>query len=61
MDHVRIDEGIKRPKRKGKLTPDEEKFRMNWKGGYKIVEDLDGVKETVDVLIGWHLKLREIK
>lgn len=27
---------------------------MTWKGGYKIVEDLAGVDETVELLQRWH-------
>ena len=48
----------KSPSRR-KLTPDEERFRMNWKGGYRLVQDLDGVMETVEVLKGWHAAIRK--
>ena len=41
-----------------KLTPDEEKFRMSWKGGYRIVENDVHVMETVDLLQDWHRKIR---
>lgn len=41
-----------------KLTPDEERFRMNWTGGYKIVEDEAGVLETVETLKRWHRAIR---
>lgn len=41
-----------------KLTPDEERFRMNWKGGYRLVQNLDDVTETVEVLRRWHAVIR---
>jgi hypothetical protein len=54
---VEVKDGSKPPSAR-KLTPDEERFRMNWRGGYKIVEDLAGVQETVDLLQRWHRVLR---
>lgn len=42
-----------KPPSKRKLTKDEERFRMTWTGGYKIVEDLAGVAETVALLQRW--------
>lgn len=53
---VEVKDGSKPPSAR-KLTPDEERFRMNWKGGYRIVENLDHVQETVDVLRGWQRTL----
>lgn len=41
-----------------KLTKDQEAFHMNWKGGIRVVKDLDGVLETVKVLQGWHEAIR---
>ncbi len=56
---VEVKDGSKSPSAR-KLTPVEEKFRMNWKGGYKIVEDLAGVVETVEVLKEWHRRIRNV-
>lgn len=41
-----------------KLTPAQQKFRMNWTGGYRLVENLDHVLETVEVLKGWKAAIR---
>lgn len=41
-----------------KLTPDEIKFRHGWTGGYRIVETTDQVLDTVNVLRGWHERIR---
>ena len=48
----------RKPPSARKLTPDEERFRMDWKGGYKIVMDLEGVTETVALLQMWHSAIR---
>lgn len=56
---VEVKDGSKPPSAR-RLTPDEEKFRMNWKGGYKIVEDLAGVEETVNLLRQWHEAIRRM-
>lgn len=48
-----VKDGAKPPSAR-KLTPDEEKFRMNWKGGYRLVTCLEDVEETVKVLTLWH-------
>lgn len=42
-----------------KLTEAQKAFHMNWKGGIRIVKDLDGVAETVQVLRGWHEAIRK--
>lgn len=55
---VEVKDGSKPPSKR-RLTEDEERFRMNWKGGYKIVEDLAGVDETVEVLKGWHEAIKK--
>lgn len=55
---VEIKDSDKSPSKR-KLTPAEERFRMNWKGGYKVVENLDHVEETVNLLKGWHEAIRE--
>lgn len=47
-----------KPPSKRNLTPDEEKFRMNWKGGYKVVQDQAGVDETVALLQDWAGRLK---
>lgn len=52
-----LKDGSKPPSAR-KLTPDEERFRMNWKGGYRLVKDFDDVEETVKVLQGWHASIR---
>jgi hypothetical protein len=49
---VEIKDGSKPPSAR-KLTKDEERFRMNWTGSYKIVENLEGVTETVALMQGW--------
>ena len=49
---VEIKDGSRPPSAR-KLTPDEARFRGSWTGGYKIVEDMDGVKETVELLQSW--------
>lgn len=49
--------GTKSPSRR-KLTPAQESFRMNWKGGYRLVTCLDDVLETVKVLQGWLGKIK---
>lgn len=54
---VEIKDGSKPPSHR-KLTKDEETFRMNWKGGYRLVTCLDDVLETVKVLQGWLGKIR---
>lgn len=54
---VEIKDGAKPPSKR-KLTEDEERFRMNWTGGYRIVSDLDGVLETVETLRNWHRAIR---
>ena len=55
---VEVKDGAKPPSAR-KLTPDEEKFRMNWRGGYRVVQDLDGVEEAVSVLRKWHECIRK--
>ena len=42
-----------------RLTPDQEKFRMNWTGGYRVVKDLDDVLATVNVMKGWQKAIHE--
>lgn len=49
---IEIKDGSKPPSKR-KLTPDEARFRGSWTGGYRIVEDLAGVEETVAVLQSW--------
>lgn len=49
---VEVKDGSKPPSKR-RLTKDEERFRMTWTGGYKIVEDLAGVAETVALLQRW--------
>lgn len=49
---VEIKDGSKPPSAR-KLTPDEERFKMNWTGGYKLVENLDDVTQTVELLRKW--------
>jgi hypothetical protein len=51
-----VKDGAKPPSAR-KLTPDEEKFRMNWTGGYRLVTCLDDVAETVEVLRQWRRTL----
>ena len=48
-----------RPPSARKLTEDEERFRMNWKGGYRLVENLDHVQDTVNVLKSWQRAIYE--
>lgn len=55
---IEAKDGSKPPSAR-KLTPNEEDFRLNWKGGYRIVENLDQVQETVDVLRGWQRAIRD--
>ena len=55
---VEVKDGSKPPSAR-KLTPDEERFRMDWKGGYRIVENIDHVLETVNVLKGWQRAIVE--
>ena len=52
-----LKDGTKPPSAR-KLTKAEEEFRLNWTGGYKIVESLEHVAETVTLLQHWHRKLR---
>ena len=53
-----LKDGAKPPSAR-KLTEDEERFRMNWKGGYRLVENLDHVQDTVNVLKGWQRAIHE--
>lgn len=57
---VEIKDSAKPPSAR-KLTPDEEKFRMNWKGGYRLVTNLEDVAETVKVLENWHRAIRIVQ
>ena len=41
-----------------KLTPDQETFWDTWRGGVRLVTDLQAVVETVDLLNAWHRRLR---
>ena len=47
------------PPSKRKLTPDEERFKMNWTGGYRLVQNVDDVTKTVQLLQGWHRAIRK--
>lgn len=55
---VEIKDGSKFPSKR-RLTDDETKWHAAWKGGVKIVENLDGVVETVNLLKRWHQAIRE--
>ena len=55
---IEAKDGSKPPSAR-KLTPDEERFRMDWKGGYRIVENIDHVEETVNVLKGWQRAIHD--
>ena len=55
---VEVKDGSKPPSAR-KLTPDEAKFRHAWKGGYRLVENLDHVQDTVNVLKGWQRAIHE--
>ena len=55
---VEVKDGSKPPSAR-KLTPDEAKFRHAWKGGYRLVENLDHVQDTVNVLKGWQRAIYE--
>lgn len=57
---VEVKDGAKPPSER-RLTPDEEKFRMNWKGGYRLVTNLEDVAETVKVLENWHRAIRIVQ
>lgn len=39
---------------KAKLTEFEQKIHDSWTGGKRVVWDMDGVAETVNVLRRWH-------
>ena len=55
---VEVKDGTKPPSKR-KLTPDEERFKMNWTGGYRLVQNVVDVAETVMVLKGWHRAIRK--
>lgn len=50
---VEIKDGSKPPSAR-RLSPDEEKFRMNWTGGWKLVENEAQAQEVVELLKKWH-------
>ena len=54
---VEVKDGTRPPSAR-KLTKDEEKFRMNWTGGYRLVQNVDDVTKTVQLLQGWHRAIR---
>lgn len=54
---VEIKDGSKPPSAR-RLTPDEEAFRNTWTGGWRLVENLEHVKEVVEVLQNWHRAIR---
>ncbi len=54
---VEVKDGSKPPSAR-KLTEAQKTFHMNWKGGIKVVKDLDGVIETVSLLQKWHSAIR---
>lgn len=47
-----------RPPSKQRLTEDEVDFFNTWKGGVRIVKDLDDVTETINTLVRWHEAIR---
>lgn len=48
-----VKDGSKPPSAR-KLTPAQKEFRETWKGGLRIVENLQDVEITVRLLRGWH-------
>ena len=54
---IEVKDGSKPPSAR-KLTKRSRLFAMTWKGGYKVVENLDGVTETVALLRDWSRRLR---
>jgi hypothetical protein len=42
---------------KAKLTPDQREFWDTWKGGVRLVNSLDAVMETVELLKRWRDRL----
>lgn len=54
---VEFKDGAK-PKSRQKLTPDQREFWDTWKGGVRLVNSLDAVVESVEVLKRWHVALR---
>lgn len=54
---IECKDGKKSPSRR-KLTKREEDFHATWTGGIRIVDSLDAVLETVEVLKRWHLAIR---
>ena len=53
---VEIKDGAK-PKSAQKLTPDQKVFWDSWKGGVRLVNDMNAVAETVQLLKAWRLRL----
>lgn len=51
-----IKNGAKPPSAR-KLTPDQREFWDTWKGGVRLVPDLDAVVETVNLLKRWHARI----
>lgn len=47
-----------KPPSKQRLTDDEVEFFNTWKGGVRLVRDLDNVTETINTLVRWHEAIR---
>ena len=46
---------------RGTLNEKQKKFWDTWKGGVRLVRDLDGVLETVETLKKWHKAIGSIR
>jgi hypothetical protein len=53
---VEVKDGGK-PRSAQKLTPDQREFWDTWKGGVRLVNGLDAVVETVELLKRWRDRL----
>lgn len=53
---VEVKDGTKSPSKR-ELTPDQREFWDTWKGGVRLVNDMDAVAETVAALKAWQKKL----
>jgi hypothetical protein len=46
------------PPSKQRLTDDEVEFFSGWKGGVRIVRDVEDAAETINTLVRWHEAIR---